>query len=84
MYSHNNPYVARSIHPADDVSAWDFEAEFYEYLESKGYPLDFLGHREAPDTDKYEIEFLEEMAERWEDDRGEAAYEDMLYDRHVN
>jgi hypothetical protein len=78
MYSYNNPYVAKSHHPADDVSAWDFEAEFYEYLEMKGYPLHLLGHRDAPDTDKYEAEFLEEMAEEWEDAKAEASYEDML------
>jgi hypothetical protein len=84
MYSYNNPYVAKSNHPADDVSAWDFEEDFLHYLESHDYPMQLLGHREAPDTDKYEQEFLDEMAEEWEDAKGEAAYEDMLEERRYD
>jgi hypothetical protein len=81
MYTYNNPYVAKSSHPADDVNAWDFEAEFCDYLEMKGYPLHLLGHRDAPDTDKYETEFLEEMSEDWEDVRAERLMEEREMDR---
>jgi hypothetical protein len=77
-----NPYVRASLHPADDVSAWDFEEEFMEFLKDNGYPIVLLGHREQPDTDKYEQMFLDEMAQAWEDDRAESRYEDLVAERH--
>ena len=80
-YSYNNPYVAKSNHPADDVSAWDFEEEFIEFLRKEGYPLDRLGHRNAPPTDKLEVDFLQDMAEFWEDMRAESIMEDREFDR---
>jgi len=83
-YSHNNPYIAKSIHPADAVSAWDFEERFMQYLEDSGYPVYVLGHREAPDTDKYEQEFLDQMAEEWEDYQAEASAERASEDRHYD
>ena len=84
MYSYNNPYVAKSSHPADGVSAWDFEEDFLHYLESHNYPMQLLGHREAPDTDLWEQEFLDEMAIEWEDARAEDRYSDFLEQKHAD
>jgi hypothetical protein len=79
-----NPYIAVSLHPTDHVSAWDFESAFLDYLEAKGFPMQMLGHREQPDTDKYEQEFLDEMAQEWEDARAEDRYEDLVEERRTN
>ena len=81
IYSRNNPYIPKSNHPADDVSAWDFEEEFFDYLRTEGYPIELLGHRDAPDTDKYEESFLLDMASYWEDMRAESIMEDREFDR---
>lgn len=79
-----NPYIATSFHPSDHVSAWDFEAEFLDYLEARRFPMQLLGHREQPDTDKYEQEFLDEMAQDWEDARAEDRYADLVEERHAD
>jgi hypothetical protein len=79
-----NPYVPASSHPADWISAWDFEDEFMEFLRQVGYPIVLLGHRDQPDTSSLEQQFLDEMAEAWEDDRAEDRYADLVEERRAD
>lgn len=78
-----NPYRSYSINPLEQPDIVDHDREFEDWLEQRGYDGDQILNiwEDLSKLDQYAEEFFTEMAERWDDSVGEAAFEAAEYDR---